>query len=320
MRINQGGDAVVGCANHPAPRFKRAHLGHLQVLQRTNGSPEPGVVADSQQNIALGSKAGHKIRIHHLITNERGNLIALGLQHGLIGRATGKVRHRQIEERNNAAQHVLKWNIFAKRHQLLLQIDAIPFTDGGDAIEVARFMAHFLADRHSGNQCRISIGGETAHHAQKPFGILLEYRDRCFWPDNQVCALGAECHVAVQRQLRVELCRVPLHALFDVALNRRNAQRVTRWAGPGMMLERHANTPGADQQHGTGKHKGFIFGLDQAWQVAQQGRGQCQGERNQPHASQRCEPGQRAIKLAVTRVEPWEAGEEPAAEGFLDHP
>ncbi|MNE13457.1 hypothetical protein D3C80_1062910 [compost metagenome] len=55
-------------------------------------------------------------------------------------------------------------------------------------------------------------------------------------------------------------------------------------------------------------------------QVAQQRRGQGQAEGNQPDAAQRCQPGERAVELAVAGIEPGETGEEPAAKGFLAQP
>jgi len=87
-----------------------------------------------------------------------------------------------------------------------------------------------------------------------------------------------------------------------------------------MVLERQANAPRTEQQHYASHDKGFTSGLDQAWQVAQKGYGQGQSERDQPHATQWCEPGQWAVELAVAGVQPRETGEEPAAEGFLGDP
>jgi len=127
-------------------------LRHLQVLQRANRGAEPGVVANGQQNVALGSKAGHKVRVHHFIANKWCDLITLGLQHGLLGRAAGKVGHRQIKECDHAAQNILKRYVFAKWHQFLLQVNAIAFTDGCNTVEESRLVTHFLADRYTGNQ------------------------------------------------------------------------------------------------------------------------------------------------------------------------
>ncbi|MNR02488.1 hypothetical protein D3C85_1183420 [compost metagenome] len=181
-------------------------------------------------------------------------------------------------------------------------------------------MTDDFANRHAGNQCRAPFGGEFAHHVQVTLCGLLEYRDRSFRPDQQVDALGAETHVAVQRQLGIELGRIPFHALFDIALNRRDTQRRTRWAGPCVMLECHAGHPRADQQQGADCDETFTAGTNQAHAVVDQRCGQGQGKGNQPHATDGGKPGQWAVELAVTGIKPREAGEKPAPERFLANP
>ncbi|MNE67898.1 hypothetical protein D3C80_1635330 [compost metagenome] len=81
-----------------------------------------------------------------------------------------------------------------------------------------------LPDRHAGNQCRIPLGSEFTHHVQIALGRFLEHRHGGFRPDQQVDALGTQAHVTVQRELCIKLRRVPLHALFDIALDRRDTQ------------------------------------------------------------------------------------------------
>ncbi|MNV39567.1 hypothetical protein D3C71_1311510 [compost metagenome] len=223
-RVDQAGHAVVGGADHPAAGLQRTHLRHLQVLQRADGGAEPGVVADGQQQVAAGGKAGGELRINHFIADERRDLITLGLQQRLVSRAASEVRHWQVEEGDQPAQDVLQGNIFTKGHQFLLEVSAVAFTGHGDAIEETLLVAYLHADRDTGNQRRFTFGREAAHHVQVALGGLLEHRDRRFRPDEKVDSPGAETHVAIQRQLRVELRRVPLHALFDVALNGGDAQ------------------------------------------------------------------------------------------------
>jgi len=108
----------------------------------------------------------------------------------------------------------------------LLEVGAVTFAHDGDAVVVALLVMHFLANRHAGNQRGVPFGGELAHHPEVALDGLLEHRHGRFRPYQQVDTLGAEAHVAVQRQLCIELLGVPLHALFDVTLDRRHAQRV----------------------------------------------------------------------------------------------
>jgi hypothetical protein len=73
----------------------------------------------------LAAKPGGEFRVHHFVANERRDLITLGLQHRLVRRPAGEVGHRQVEERDQPAQHILQRHVFAKRHQLLFQVGAI---------------------------------------------------------------------------------------------------------------------------------------------------------------------------------------------------
>ncbi|MCY1434046.1 hypothetical protein D9M71_500910 [compost metagenome] len=87
-----------------------------------------------------------------------------------------------------------------------------------------------------------------------------------------------------------------------------------------MVLERDAGQPRADQQQNTGSDEAFAPRANQAHAVVDQRSCQGQREGNQPHPADRREPGQRAIELAVPGIQPREACQEPAAEGFLADP
>ncbi|MNS71876.1 hypothetical protein D3C72_1052670 [compost metagenome] len=288
------------------------------MLQRADRGAEPGVVADGQQQVAAGRQASGEFGVDHFVADVRRNLVALGLQQRLVFRPAGEVRHGQVEELDQAAQHVLQRHILAKRHQLLLEVGAIAFTGDGDAVVVAALVVHHFTHRHAGDQRRMPFGGEPAHYIDVALGLVLEHRDRGFRPHQQVHRPGAEAQVTVQRQLRVDVCRVPFQVLLDIALDGRHFQRVARRLGPGMALERQAQHPRGQQQQAA--HRQERGAGAQAVQVAQQGSGQGQCEGNQPHAAQRCQAGQRAVQLAVAGVEPGETGQEPAAEGLLQQP
>ncbi|MCY1433221.1 hypothetical protein D9M71_492430 [compost metagenome] len=174
---------------------------------------------------------------------------------------------------------------------------------------------HHFPYRHAGDQRRMPPGGEPAHHVDVALGLVLEHRHRGFRPDQQVHRFRAEAQVTVQRQLRVDVRRVPFQVLLDVALDGGDLQRVACRLGPGMPLECQAQPPGGQQQQaGHGQERGAGA---QAVQVAQQGGGEGEGEGNQPYPAQRRKAGQRAVQLAIAGVEPGEAGQEPAAEGLL---
>jgi hypothetical protein len=87
-----------------------------------------------------------------------------------------------------------------------------------------------------------------------------------------------------------------------------------------MMLECQADGPRRNQQHQARTDKTVALARQQARQVAQHGSGQCQGEGNQPHPTQRREAGEWAVQLAVAGVQPWETGQEPATKRFLANP
>ncbi|MNN27394.1 hypothetical protein D3C81_1409290 [compost metagenome] len=107
---------------------------------------------------------------------------------------------------------------------------------------------HHFTHWHAGDHRRMAVGGEAAHDIDEALRLVLQHRYRGFWPDQQVHGPGAETHVAVQRQLRVDVRRVPLQVLRDVALDRRDLERFARRLGPGMVLQRQAEHPGCQQQ------------------------------------------------------------------------
>ena len=179
---------------------------------------------------------------------------------------------------------------------------------------------HGLTNRHTGDQRRFTLGGEVAHHRQVTFGGFLQYRHGGFRPDQQVHRFGAETQITVQRQLRVELGRVPFHALRDVALNCGDRQWCAGRAGPRVAFEGDTRHPRAQQKYQTGRDKAFATRLQQAPRVVDQRRRQCQNKRHQPRATDRRKPGQWPIKLTVTGVQPRKTSEEPAAKRFLPDP
>ncbi len=317
--VDQHGHAVVGRADHPAAGFQGTHLCHLQVLQRTDGGAEPGVVADRQQDVALRGQIGGELGIDHFVADIRGDPVSLGHQRALIGVATGEVGHRQVEEGDQPAQNLLQRDVFAEGHQLLLEVGALTLADHGNAVVIALLAAFIvLADRHARDQRGLPIISETAHHAEVAVDEFLEHRYRGFRPDDQIGLLRAEGHVAIKRELGVQLLRVPLQVLLDVALHGRDLQRRASRLGPCVALERRTDCPGGDQQDDTRRQE--CRTAAQASQVHQQGCGQRQGKGHEPDTADRRQARQRAVQLAVAGVEPWEAGEEPATKGFLDQP
>ncbi len=212
----------------------------------------------------------------------------------------------------------MQGHILTEGHQLLLEVGAVAFAGHSDAVEVAALVVNHLPHRHPGDQRRMPFGGEGAHHVDVALGLVLEYRHGGFRPDQQIDGLRAEAHVTVQRQLRIHVCRVPLQILFDVALQGSDLQRIARWLRPGMILQGQANNPRRHQQCYTNGQERTA--LAKAMEVAQQGRGQRQSERDQPHTAQRRQAREGAVELAVTCVEPRETGEEPASESFLQQP
>ena len=173
----------------------------------------------------------------------------LGQQRWLVGRAAGEVGHGQVEESNQAAQHFLQGHVFAEWHQLLLEVGALAFAETGDRIVIANLPTLVgLSHRHAGDQRTVAVTGEAIHHADIALGHVLEHRDRRFRPDQNVDPLGTETEVTVQRQLRVELGRVPFQVLLDVALHGGDRKAAACGAGPVVILQRQAGEPGAQQQ------------------------------------------------------------------------
>ncbi|MCY1174765.1 hypothetical protein D9M73_149770 [compost metagenome] len=128
--------------------------------------------------------------------------------------------------------------------------------------------------------------------------------------------LGAE--VAVHAELGGDVFGIPFHFLGDVALDRGDLQRRAGRNGPGVALQRDAGDPRRQQQEQRG-HQAY-WRAQQFTGIANQRGAEGDGEGDQPDATHRRQPGQRAVQLAVAGVEPGEAGEEPAAEQFQPHP
>ncbi|MNZ75042.1 hypothetical protein D3C78_935120 [compost metagenome] len=156
------------------------------MLQRADRGAEPGVVADGQQQVAARRQARSELGVDHLVADVRGNLVTLGLEQWLVLRAAGEVRHRQVEELDQAAKHVLQWHVFAEGHQLLLEVGAIAFARHGHAVVVAALLMHHFAHRHAGDKCRMPVGGKTPHHVDVALGLVLEDRHGCLWPNQQI--------------------------------------------------------------------------------------------------------------------------------------
>ncbi len=148
--------------------------------------------------------------------------------------------------------------------------------------------------------------------------MILEDRHGGFRPDDQVCRATTEGHVAIQQQLHLELLRVPLHALCDVALHRGNGQRFALAGRPGMVLECQACQPGGKQQHDGGGQACFVG--KQSRDRREQGGAQCDGKAQQPAPAERSQSGQRTIQLAVANVQPGKAGENPATQRIQRQP
>ena len=130
----------------------------------------------------------------------------------------------------------MQGHVLTEGHQFLLQVSACTFACRGDAVVVPPLAVHHFANRHAGDQCRLAIVGEAAHDAEVAFGLILQDRHRRFRPDDQVRLSRAQGHVAVESQLRFDVCRVPLQVLFDVALQCSHRQRLARRSRPGMAL------------------------------------------------------------------------------------
>ena len=289
------------------------------MLQRTDGTTEPGIVAYRQQQIALRREPCGELRVDHFVADIRRDLQVLRLQQRLAGFAAGEVGHRQVEEGDQAAQQILQRYVLAERHQFLLEVGAAAVAGGGQPVVVAQFALRVgLAYRYAGDQCRIALLGEAGHHLQIAFGVILEDRHGGFRPDDQVCRAAAEGHVAIQQQLHLEFLRVPLHALCDVALHCGDGQRLALAGRPGMVLERQARKPGGEQQHDGGGQACFIG--KQSRDRREQGGAQCDGKAQQPDPAERSQSGQRAIQLAVADIQPGKTGEDPAAQGVERQP
>ena len=171
------------------------------------------------------------------------------MQQALFGRATGKVRHGQVKEGDQTAQQVLQRYVLTEGHQLLLEVIAAALAHHADAVVVTQIASCItLPNRYAGDQCCLAFSGKTVEHAQVALGAVFEYGNGGFRPDDQVGRPGAEGHVAVQRELGVELGRVPLQVLFDVALHGRYAQRRAFHLGPGVAFKRHAHHPRCREQ------------------------------------------------------------------------
>ena len=247
------------------------------MLHGADGAAEPGVVADRQQQVAVTRQFGGKFRIDRFVTDVAGNAQPLGLQQRLLCRAAGEVGHRQIEEGNQPAQQVLQGYVFTERHQFLLEVGALALAQHGDGVVEAPFARRVdLAQRHAGDQRCLAVAGDTRHHRQVAFGVFLEYRYGGFRPDNQLGRGAGQSHVAVQGQLRLQGVRVPLEVLLDIALNGRYAQRLALGMGPGMLVERLGEQPGAEQQTQAAGQRQVL--ATQLQQVAQQGGRQRQDE------------------------------------------
>ena len=231
--------------------------------------------------------------------------------------------HWQVKERRQRTQNRFQRHKLTERHQMVLVVTVgrvvavrVIFTEGNDGVVgiVAVLLIETRID-NAGDQRTVFGAQQIVHHAEELLLVDLQIRDRRLGPDNQLRV--ADMRLG-QRQVGFQgvdqLLLVPLHGLWDIALHQRDLGRALRQQLIPLDIAQRERQ--GEQQRGNSQRLPVTLDEGQGQQAANHH----QQEVDRLDAHHRRETFQRAVDLAIAELQPWEAGQHPAAQELGDLP